>query len=141
MQAVNASESAIPGKLYIGDVTFSDLPFNGNGELIVTVLSGAVSRKVIFATLTSGNTSPYYWQYTYWNNGSDHYSGWKSFVPTDSVVNSIINDATKIPTSGAVYTELEGKQDVIDSNNKLSSDVVDDTNQTHLFVSAQEKET
>ena len=34
---------------------------------------------------------------------------------------------------------LNGKQDVIDSSNKLESDLVDDTNQTNKFVSASEK--
>lgn len=34
-----------------------------------------------------------------------------------------------------------GKQDAINSSNKLSSDLVDDTNKTHLFVSSSEKST
>ena len=60
MQAVNADSSATAGKLYLGDVTFSDMPFNGNAELIVSILSGTVSDKVILATLTSGTNAPYH---------------------------------------------------------------------------------
>ena len=37
--------------------------------------------------------------------------------------------------------DISGKQDVIDSSHKLSSDLVDDTNKTHKFVTSQEKDT
>ena len=41
----------------------------------------------------------------------------------------------------AIRTELNTKQDTIDSNHKLSSDLVDDTNATNLFVTSTEKST
>lgn len=36
--------------------------------------------------------------------------------------------------------DISGKQDVIDSSHKLSSDLVDDNNKTHKFVTSQEKD-
>ncbi|MBR6386558.1 MAG: hypothetical protein IKS03_10645 [Ruminococcus sp.] len=41
--------------------------------------------------------------------------------------------------SGGIYTALSGKQNTINSSNKLSSDLVDDTNHTNKFVTAAEK--
>lgn len=37
--------------------------------------------------------------------------------------------------------DISGKQDVIDSTHKLSSDLVDDSNQSNKFVTSQEKDT
>lgn len=42
--------------------------------------------------------------------------------------------------TSSIQTQINGKQATIDSNNKLSSDLVDDTNKTHLFVSSTEKQ-
>ncbi|MBR4378000.1 MAG: hypothetical protein IKP50_03890 [Bacilli bacterium] len=42
-------------------------------------------------------------------------------------------------TKAEANTLLATKQDVIDDDNKVSSDYIDDTNQTHKFVSANEK--
>ena len=55
-------------------------------------------------------------------------------VPTDT--NDLTNGAGFL-----VAADIEGKQDVIDTDHKLSSDLVDDTNKTHKFVSASEKST
>ena len=55
--------------------------------------------------------------------------------------NSPTSSSNNPVKSGGVYTALAGKQDTIDSSHKLSSDLVDDTNNTHLFVSSTEKET
>jgi hypothetical protein len=46
-------------------------------------------------------------------------------------------DTTKIATK----SDLNGKQDTIDSSHKLSSDLVDDTNKTNKFVTSSEKTT
>ena len=43
--------------------------------------------------------------------------------------------------TSAIQTQINGKQATIDSSHMLSSDLVDDTNKTHLFVSSTEKET
>lgn len=44
-------------------------------------------------------------------------------------------------TKGETDTLLNGKQNEITNNNKLLSDLVDDTNQNNLFVSSNEKQT
>ena len=77
---VAADSSAVKGKAYLGEVTFSDLPESmANGEVVVEIMSGTTAQnKVIVLTLTSGNTAPYMWKYTYWDGGSD-VSGWIGF--------------------------------------------------------------
>lgn len=79
---VAADTTAIAGKVYLGEVYFSDLPENiYNSELVVEVVAGTTSStKVIVLTLTSGNTYPYMWKYTYWNGGSN-VSNWIGFQP------------------------------------------------------------
>lgn len=68
----------------------------------------------------------------------------KAQVGLGNVVNTgdsdtpVANGTTKFTTGGA-YTELNKKQNVIDSDNKLPSDLVDDANQDHKFVTASEK--
>lgn len=77
---IAADSSAVAGKAYLGEVTLSDLPASMvNAEIVVEIISGTTAaNKVIVLTCTSGNTAPYRWQYTYWNNGTD-VSGWKGF--------------------------------------------------------------
>lgn len=72
--------TAIVGKAYLGEVTLNDLPANmGNAEIVVEIMAGTnANDKVIVLTSTSGNTAPYMWKYTYWNNGAD-VSGWIGF--------------------------------------------------------------
>lgn len=78
--AIAADASAVGGKAYLGEVTLSDLPASlANGEIVVEIMTGTTaSNKVIVLTLTSGNTAPYMWKYTYWNGGTD-VSGWVGF--------------------------------------------------------------
>lgn len=80
---IAADASATVGKAYLGEVTLSDLPASmGNGEIVVEIMSGTTAaNKVIVLTLTSGNTAPYMWKYTYWNGGTD-VSGWKTWQET-----------------------------------------------------------
>lgn len=77
---IAADTTAIGGKAYLGEVTFSDLPASmTNAEIVVEIMAGTTAQnKVIVLTCTSGNTAPYMWKYTYWNNGTD-VSGWKGF--------------------------------------------------------------
>ena len=77
---IAADSSAVAGKAYLGEVTFSDLPASMvNAEIVAEIISGTTANnKVLVLTCTSGNTAPYRWQYTYWNNGTD-VSGWKGF--------------------------------------------------------------
>lgn len=80
---IAADNTAVVGKAYLGEVTLTDLPASMvNGEVIVEIMDGTTaSNKVIVLTLTSGNTAPYRWQYTYWNGGSNT-SGWVGFTQT-----------------------------------------------------------
>jgi len=82
--AVAADTSAVVGKMYLGEVRWSDLPANiVNGEVKVEIMDGTTaSDKVIVLTLTSGNVTPYMWQYVYWNGGSN-VSGWKTWLSTN----------------------------------------------------------
>lgn len=77
---VAADSSAVAGKMYLGEVTCSDLPASiANSEVKVEIIDGTTAQtKVILLELTSGNVSPYRWQYTYWNGGSN-VSGWKTW--------------------------------------------------------------
>ena len=77
---IAADSSAVAGKAYLGEVTLTDLPASMvNAEIVVEIMSGTTANdKIIVLTCTSGNTAPYRWQYTYWNNGTD-VSGWKGF--------------------------------------------------------------
>ena len=73
---VHGADTAIAGMSYLGEVTWSDLPFNGNAEVVVEIMAGTgTSNKVIHLILTSGNVAPYRWEYTYWSNGT-YTSGW-----------------------------------------------------------------
>ena len=83
--SVAADSSAVKGQGYLGEVTCSDLPASMvNAEVIVEIMDGTTAlNKVIVLTVTSGNTAPYRWQYTYWNNGSN-VSGWKTWITNTS---------------------------------------------------------
>ena len=74
---VAADTSTTVGKAYLGEVNFSDLPQSlVNGEVVVEIMDGTTAaNKVIVLSLSSGNTAPYTWKYTYWNGGSNT-SGW-----------------------------------------------------------------
>ena len=74
---IAADSSAVKGKAYLGEVTFSDLPASMvNGEIVVEIMDGTTAaNKVIVLSLKSGNVAPYAWQYVYWDNGTNT-SGW-----------------------------------------------------------------
>ena len=111
MEDITADTSATKGMAYLGEVTCSDLPFNGNAEMMVYIIDGSdgLQGKVIQANVTSGNISPYYWQMIYWNN---HSNGWVSFIPTNNIDSSPISASTNVITSGGVYTALASKADI-----------------------------
>lgn len=52
-----------------------------------------------------------------------------------------VDDLTNYPTNSAMNAAIGGKQNVIDSDNMLSADLVDDTNTTNKFVTSSEKTT
>ena len=78
---IENDNDAIVGMTYLGEVTCSDLPFSGNAEIVINIMNGTGSNKIILATLTSSNVAPYYWQYTY---GGGHNSGWQTFISNDN---------------------------------------------------------
>ena len=77
---INADENAIDGMAYVGELNCSDLPTGlSNVDTKVEIISGSgTSNKVIHVICTSGNVSPYRWEYTYWNSG-ENLSGWVTF--------------------------------------------------------------
>ena len=82
---VDADTSAVEGMAYLGELRCSDFSSSGvgiiNGEAIVEIISGTGSGgKVIHIILTSGDTDPYRWEYTYWASGA-RTSGWIGFQP------------------------------------------------------------
>lgn len=105
--------SAVAGMTYLGKLMCSDLPSGlVQGEAVVEIISNDVNGKAIDITLSSVTNSPYRWTYARAKvNGSYVNTGWKAY-------------------------QLE-----ITSSNKLSSDLVDDTNHTNKFVTASEKTT
>ncbi|MBR5286216.1 MAG: hypothetical protein IKU30_04895, partial [Clostridia bacterium] len=62
------------------------------------------SGKVIHLVLTSGNVSPYRWEYTYWNDGSN-VSGWVAFETTANKVTTLSAQSTdaQYPSAKCVY--------------------------------------
>ena len=81
---IMADSNVKPAMAYMGEVTLTDKPFNGNAELIVEIMEGPASGpgKAIHLILTSGTDYPYHWEYTYWKTGGTaHSSDWIGFQP------------------------------------------------------------
>lgn len=76
---INNDDTAVPGSVYLGTVSISDLPSGiSQGEMKVEVMSEMEGiGKVIVFTITSTNVEPYMWMYTsaYGNTGT-----WRSWV-------------------------------------------------------------
>lgn len=69
-------------------------------------------------------------------------AGTKYKVAAEITIDSAMSDSSENPVQNKVITSaLSGKQSTIDSNHKLSSDLVDDTNHTNKFVTTSEKNT
>lgn len=103
--AVNADADAVQGKGYLGEVTWSDLPASmANAEVQVEIMSGTgASNKIIHLICTSGNQTPYRWEYTYWNNGSN-VSGWIGFQPQLTAGTNITISGNTISATDTTYT-------------------------------------
>lgn len=81
--------NAKPRMAYMGAITCSDLPFNGNAEAIVTILPSSITSKVVYVVITSGTNSPYRWECSYYiHNSTTHYTGWIGFQPEQKTINS-----------------------------------------------------
>ena len=80
LSAVNSDTAATAGMAYLGELSCSGLPMQGNVEATVEIQNGPNGNKTIYVVITSGTNAPYRWEYTYWNNGNN-VSGWISFQP------------------------------------------------------------
>lgn len=115
--AIAEDTTAIEGKAYLGEVTLNDLPAGiANAEIEVKIMSGTTqSNKVVVLTLTSGNVSPYFWQYTYWNHGSN-VSGWVTWLSSTTAIPSVINNYSSTSTTDALSANMGN-----DLNERLTS--------------------
>ena len=141
---IAADTSAVKGKAYLGEVTCSDLPASmGNAEIVVEIMDGTTAaNKVIVLTLTSGNTAPYMWKYTYWNGGTD-VSGWQTWATSaqgakaDTAVQP--GDLATVATTGA-YSDLTGTPTIpaaqVNSDWNASSGVAEILNKPTLATVA-----
>lgn len=105
--SINADETAVPGKSYLGTVQLSDLPAGMvQAELIIDIMDqlGADGDKVIVFSLSSADISPYKWEYTsaYGRTGA-----WRSWVieqqqadwnQADTTAKDYIKNKPTIPT-------------------------------------------
>ena len=83
LDSVYEDEEALPGNVYLGQLECSGLPTGlNNAEAVVEILPSDDQSvpKVLHITVTSGNLSPYRWEYTYWLVGGEYPGvGWVSF--------------------------------------------------------------
>lgn len=143
---IAADTTAIKGKAYLGEVTCSDLPASmANAEIVVEIMDGTTSsNKIIVLTCTSGNTSPYMWKYTYWNDGTN-VSGWQTWATSaqgakaDTAVQP--GDLATVATTGA-YSDLTGTPTIpaaqVNSDWNASSGVAEILNKPTLGTMASE---
>ena len=143
--AVNADATAVEGMAYLGELRCSDLPTGlVNVEAVVEVIEGTgTTNKVIHIVITSGNVSPYRWEYTYWNNGTN-VSGWKTWLSTEG---GTMTGEIKIGTpdgtiirdenNRAIFASYSGDINVGNKNNNITiitpsnTDVMHNANGTH----------
>lgn len=101
------------------------------------ILNSSGEEKVFyFLPKESSNPKDGYDEYLYVNNN------WEQVGSTDIDLSSYATQ-TWVENKGYLtqHQDLSGYQTKIDSNNKLSSDLIDDTNKTNKFVTANEKTT
>ncbi len=70
---------------------------------------------------------------------SSEKSAWNGKQDALTFDNSPTANSNNPVKSGGIYTALSGKENTINSSNKLSSDLVDDSNQNNKFVTSSEK--
>ena len=80
---INADANAVVGKSYLGEVdtvTAEEGLFNGNAEIVVNIMNGSGTHKVIWCIVSSNNVAPYHWEATY-SSGSISAKGWTGYQP------------------------------------------------------------
>ena len=110
-------------------------------EIVEELPSTGESNIIYLVPRSDSEESNVYDEYIYANNE------WEKIGSTDIdlsnyVTTSDLNTAlSNYTTTTDLNTLLSGKQNTIDSSHKLSSDLVDDTNNTNKFVTSAEKTT
>ena len=89
------------GSTYLGEVTLTDMPFQGNAEVEVYVYPD----NVIYLVLRSVNVSPYIWQCN-----SHTYRGWESLGGGDIVCIGDISNLTTSSTVQQIYNAFGGQE-------------------------------
>lgn len=80
---INSDTDAVVGRSYLGEVntvTTVEGLFNGNAEILVNIMNGGNTSKVIWCIVSSSNVDPYHWEATF-INGNISPKGWTPFVP------------------------------------------------------------
>ena len=107
----------------------NELPTTGESNIIYLVPSES--------SQTQNVKDEYIWLNNAWEQIGSTAIDLSDYV-TITMLNQALADYT---TTANLTTLLAGKQNTIDSSNKLSSDLVDDTNSTNKFVTSSEKNT
>ena len=108
-------------------------------EIVQTLPSTGETNIMYLVPKVTTETQNVYDEYVYANNNFEKI-GDTQIDLSDYVTTTMLNTAlANYTTTTDLTTLLNAKQDSITSNSKLASDLVDDTNQTNKFVTANEK--
>lgn len=133
---INSSTFVVTGQLIdqdgndLGTAQTIDLPLE---SVVVNGSYNSQTKKVVL-TLQNGNTIEF--------SVADLVSGLQTELSASNKLNpAYINyDSTHRAVSDTEKSTWNGKQNAIDSSHKLSADLVDDTNATNKFATAEELE-
>lgn len=78
-RSIEENENVRTGHSFMGGVTLTDMPFNGNAECKIDVIKNSFGDTIIALELISANLSPYRWYGMYWHD----FEGWKPFITED----------------------------------------------------------
>lgn len=114
--AVNSDVTAVGGMAYLGELRCSDLPSPlVNVEAIVEIINDTnLQKKVIHITISSGNSAPYRWEYTYWNNKT--IKGWIGFQPALTAGDNITINANTNTISAVVPAQVQSNWSEADTD-------------------------
>ena len=129
--ATSGNYNDLSNKPTIPTVNNGTLTIQKNNTTIDTFTANSSSDKTINITVPTDTNDL--------TNGA-------GYTTNTGTITSVKMNGTTVSSSGeadlgTVITDISGKQDTIDSSHKLSSDLVDDTNNTNKFVSTSEKTT
>ena len=112
---ISNDKSAKPGMAYLGEVSCDGLPFDGNAELSVLIMTDGVA----LLKLTSGTVSPYSWQMT---TVDGNLQDWISYIPTENLEEEPKEHSKGVVTSGGIYSALQTKANTSDVYTKNEID-------------------